>query len=260
MLESKGVSTSLSLSTTFSATSGSALSDPSTFRSIVGMLQYLMITHPDIAFVVNWVSQFMHKPTTEHWTAVKRLLRYLNSTSTFGLRFQPSSTLQLFVYSDADWACNPDYCKSSSGYAIFLGTNLISWASHKQHTIAKSSIEAEYCSFATATTELTWIQSLLGELGIFLPVPLILWCHNAGATYLTANPIFFHSRTKHLEVDFHFVRDKVASHNLESSRSVPPWVHWTSEPVNQSPPCQPGEGMHTVNVLSAVSRVWQFNQ
>ena len=97
---------------------------------------------------------------------------------------------------------------------MFLGPNLISWSSRKQPTISRSSTEAEYKALANRTTETVWIQSLLKELGVHQSRPPVLWCDNLGATYLTTNPIF-HARTKHIEVDFHFVREKVAISALD---------------------------------------------
>jgi hypothetical protein len=188
--------------------------DATRYRSVVGALQYLSLTRPDISFVVNRVCQFMSSPTDVHWTAVKRILRYLHSTIDLGLCFTRSSSSLLSSYSDADWADNPDDRCSIGGFLIFLGGNLISWSSRKQSTVSHSSTESEYKAIVDTTAELIWIQVLLRELGISQQRPPSLWCDNIGATYLSANPIF-HRRMKHVEVDYHFVRELVATRQLD---------------------------------------------
>jgi Reverse transcriptase (RNA-dependent DNA polymerase) len=110
---------------------GPPLDDPSLYRTVVGALQYATITRPDIAFSVNKVAQYMHYPTTTHWTAVKRILRYLNGTQSHGITLRQSSSLSLHAYSDADWAGCPDDRRSTSAFCIYIGPNLISWSSKK---------------------------------------------------------------------------------------------------------------------------------
>ena len=193
--------------------SGSKFSDPILYRQTVGSLQYFSLTLPDIGFAVSKVSQFMHEPRDVHWIAVKRILRYLKSTVDYGLLIKKCSSSQIYAYSDANWVGCPDDRKSTSGYCIFLGKNLLSWSSKKQPTISRSSIEAEYKAIANVTAEILWIQSLFCELVISLSTAPLIYCDNIGATYLSSNPAF-HAHTKHIEIDYYFVRDLVAEKAL----------------------------------------------
>jgi histone deacetylase 1/2 len=188
--------------------------DATRYRSIVGALQYLTLTRPDLTFAVNKVCQYLHSPTTTHWTAVKRILLYVKGTSDVGLRIMKSSSMLISGFSDADWAGDIDDRRSTCGFAIFCGPNLIWWSARKQPTVSRSSTEAEYKSLANATAEMIWIEALLKELGVKPRWPPRLWCDNLGATYLCANPVF-HARAKHIEIDFHFVREKVGRRQLE---------------------------------------------
>ena len=131
-----------------------------------------------------------------------------------GLHFRRSASTRLGIFTDADWAGYSDDRRSTGGFAIFLGPNLLSWSSRKQPTVSRSSTEAEYKSLANATVEIIWVQTLIRELGVMHSPVACLWCDNIGATYLSAN-LVFHARTKHIEIDFHFVRERVASKELE---------------------------------------------
>ena len=148
-------------SSSIKLSSRSLLSDPMEYRTIVGSLQYLSLTRPNISFVVNKMPQFMHQPIDEHWTLVKRILRYLNGTVNDGLLLHRTSPLSLHafsgsihVFSDADWASNKDDYSSTGAYLVYLGSNLISWSSKKQKTMARSSTETKYHSVAATTAEL----------------------------------------------------------------------------------------------------------
>lgn len=132
MQNSKPVLTPFSPTTKLSKNGGKPLPDRSPYRQVVGALQYLTLTRPDIAFAVNKACQFMHSPTEEHWCAVKRILRYLKNTVNHGLFFSKHSRLCLEAFSDADWVGCVDDRRSTGGYAIYLGNNLVSWSSRKQ--------------------------------------------------------------------------------------------------------------------------------
>jgi hypothetical protein len=150
----------------------------------------------------------MHRPLKPHWQAIKRILWYLKHTPSHGLLLHRTSNTTLAAYSDADWAGCSDDRRSTGAYCVFLGSNLMSWSSRKQPTVSRSSTEAEYKVVANTTAELLWIRALLLDLGIGLSSTPTLWCDNIGATYV------FHARTKHVEIDFHFVRDRVADKSL----------------------------------------------
>jgi hypothetical protein len=132
----------------------------------------------------------------------------------FGLRFGKSDSMLISAFSDADWAGCSDDRRSTGGFAVFLGPNLISWSARKQATVSRSSTEAEYKALANATAEVMWVRKILDELRIARPSVAQLWCDNLGATYLSANPVF-HARTKHIEIYYHFVREQVAKKLLD---------------------------------------------
>ncbi|KAF5461735.1 hypothetical protein F2P56_017810 [Juglans regia] len=131
MVGAKDISTPLSTSTSLKLVDGTTSVDSTEFRRVIGSLQYLSLTRPDISFAVNKLSQFMHKPTITHWTTIKRLLRYLKQTIFHVIQLQKDTTWHLTTYSDADWARNVDDRTSTSAYISFLGHNPISWSSKK---------------------------------------------------------------------------------------------------------------------------------
>ncbi|CAN1324954.1 Uncharacterized mitochondrial protein AtMg00810 [Linum perenne] len=130
---------------------------PSDFRQLLGSLQYLQMTRPDIAFATNKLSQTTHSPTMSDWTHLKRVLRYLKGTASHGITLHRHSSHSLTVYTDADWAGDTDDRRSTSAYVTYLGPNIISWSSRKQRTVSRTSTEAEYRALATVASEVLWL-------------------------------------------------------------------------------------------------------
>jgi hypothetical protein len=188
---------------------GEPFSDPTLYRSLVGALQYLTLTRPELSYAVQQACLYMHDPRVPHHNHVKRILRYLKGTLDHGLHINSSSPTTLTAYSDADWAGCPDTRRSTSGYCVFLGNNLVSWSSKRQVTVSRSSAEAEYRAVAHTVAETVWLRQLLSELHRPIHQATIIYCDNVSAIYMSSNPVQ-HRRTKHIEIDIHFVREKVA--------------------------------------------------
>ena len=209
MADCKPCTTPVDTQAKVSSDDGPPVSDPTAFQSLAGALQYLTFTRPDIPYAVQQVCLHMHDPREPHLNAVKRILRYLRGTLDYGLLLRRSSAAELVVYTDADWAGCSDTHRSTSGYVVFLGDNLISWSSKRQPVVSRSSAEAEYRAVANGVAEACWLRQLLQELHNPLVRSTLVYCDNISAVYLSTNPIQ-HQRTKHVEIDLHFVRERVA--------------------------------------------------
>lgn len=169
---------------------------------------YLSHTRPDIAYAVGVLSQFMHKPQTDHLEAALRVVRYLKGTPRKGVLFQKNGHLEIEAYTDADWAGNPVDRRSTSGYFTFVGGNLVTWKSKKQKVVALSSAEAKFRGIARELTEILWLRKMLAEIGFPVSGTCRLNCDSKDALSISENPVQ-HDRTKHVEIDQHFIKEKL---------------------------------------------------
>lgn len=184
------------------------------YQSAVGSLMYAMLgTRPDIAFAVSVVSRYASNPTETHWKAVKRIFRYLRGTVNLRLTFRGDLTA-LTGYSDADWAGDHDTRRSTSGYVFNVGSGAISWSSKRQATVALSSTESEYMGQTQAVKEAIWLKDMLSQLNFNDVAATIIYCDNQGAMALAKNPQF-HARTKHIDIQYHFSREKVSEGKVD---------------------------------------------
>ncbi|KAK8945162.1 hypothetical protein KSP39_PZI008022 [Platanthera zijinensis] len=187
---------------------GVEIEDISGFQRLVGRLIYLSHTHPNISYAVSVVSQYMYTPKTRHVDAAHRILRYLKSSPGRGILFSPSTDLKIEVYTDADWARSVDDRRSTSGYCSLVGGNLVTWRSKKQQVVARSSAEAEFRAMAHGVCEGLWLRALLSDLGLVEEGSIRLYCDNKSAISIAHNPVQ-HDRTKHIEVDRHFIKENI---------------------------------------------------
>ncbi|KAK8983114.1 hypothetical protein V6N11_057870 [Hibiscus sabdariffa] len=186
--------------------------DSKLYRSMIGSLLYLTASRPDIMFSVCLCARFQANPKESHLKAIKRIFRYLQDTPSLGLWYPRDSTFDLHAYSDADYGgCKIDR-KSTSGTCQFLGNMLISWFSKKQNSVALSTTEAEYISAGSCCAQVLWMKQQLLDYGIDVGT-IPIKCDNTSAICLTKNPIQ-HSRTKHIEIRHHFIRDHVSKNNI----------------------------------------------
>ena len=185
------------------------------YQAIVGSLLYLSTkTRPDIAYAVSSVARFCANPTKEHWTAVKRILRYLKGTSNLGLLYREDTPAEITGYSDADWAGDVGDRKSTSGYVFILGGAAISWKSNKQTCVALSTAEAEYVALSAAAQEAMWLQQLASDLLNKNIRETTILEDNQSAICLAKNQQV-HGRTKHIDIKYHFIHDLVEAGRIK---------------------------------------------
>ncbi|KAL0553890.1 hypothetical protein IC582_007794 [Cucumis melo] len=187
--------------------------DKEQYQRLVGKLIYLSHTHPNNSFVVSTVSQFMQAPYEEHMEAVKRILRYLKTTPGKGLMFRKTDKKTIETYTDSDWAGSVVDRKSTSDYCTFVWGNFVTWRSKKQNVVARSSAEAEYRPMSLGICEEIWLQKVLFDLHQECETPLKLFCDNKAAISIANNPVQ-HDRTKHVEIDRHFIKERLDSGSI----------------------------------------------
>lgn len=211
MEECKPVSTPVDISTKLTqATDEDNCIDQQKYQSAIGSLMYLSVsTRPDISFAVSSLAKFSSKPTKEHWTALKRLLRYLKGTMKFGILYKKGGVTEYIGFSDVDWAGDTNDRKSMSGYVFMLSGGAVSWSSKKQKCVALSTAEAEYIALSSAAQESIWLRQLLTELGNSSEMPTIIFEDNKSSIAMTKNPQF-HGRAKHIDIKHHFIREQVS--------------------------------------------------
>jgi hypothetical protein len=213
MDDSKPLSTPMSTTTTLDTDEDGEPMDQKEYRIMIGSLLYLTATRPNIQLFVCLCARLQASPRTSHQQAVTRMFRHLQYTPELGLWYSASSSLSLFGFTDANFAgCRVDR-KSTSGTCQFLGSSLVSWSSRKQSSVAQSTIEVEYVVAASCCSQLLWITYTLSDFGEECShVPLM--CDSPSAISVAKIPVL-HSRTKHIEVRYHFVRDNIEKRNTD---------------------------------------------
>ena len=213
LLGAKPVSFPLDTNHHLALSKSKLLQEPEPYRRLVGRLIYLAVTRPDLAYCVHVLAQFMQAPREDHWAAALRVVRYLKNNPGQGILLRADTPFHFTGWCDSDYASCPLTRRSVTGYFIQLGGSPISWKTKKQKTVSRSSAEAEYRALAFLTQELIWLKRILAALGVKHKQSMSVWCDSKAAIHIATNPVF-HERTKHVEVDCHFVRDEVLSKNI----------------------------------------------
>ncbi|XP_028753328.1 uncharacterized protein LOC114712935 [Neltuma alba] len=186
------------------------LREPERYRRLIGRLIYLTITRPDISFSVQVLSQFMQTPTKMHMGAALGVVRYLKQNPGLGILLSSNEDLKVSCFCDSYWGACATTRRSVTGYLLKMGDSLITWKTKKQSTVSRSSVEAEYRALGAAVSEIVWVKGLLEDLRVCHPQPVRVFCDSKAAIHIASNPVF-HERTKHIEIDCHFVREKLQS-------------------------------------------------
>lgn len=185
--------------------------DPATpYRAAIGALLWLSLsTRPDISFAVFVVGRYSASPRPAHWTAVKRILRYLAGMPFLGITYRKHGTeLGIFsAFSDADHAGDHGSRKSTSGFVVIMAGASISWLARLQKSVSISTVEAEYMALSACAMKVVWLRALFSELGFRQPSATLIRGDNMGSISLAKHPTA-HQRTKHIAIHYHYTRDK----------------------------------------------------
>ncbi|XP_019263194.1 PREDICTED: uncharacterized protein LOC109240957 [Nicotiana attenuata] len=193
---------------TISSTKDEVISDIGSYQRLIGKLLYLTVTRPDIAYSVQNLSQFLQQPKRSHMEAAHRIVKYVKNEPGLGVLLSNKPQDNITAFCDADWAACPQTKRSVTGFLVKIGDLTVSWKSKKQTTISRSSAKSEYRSMASAVAELTWILGMLKEIGFKVQLPVTIYSDSKAAVQIAANPVF-HERTKYIEIDCHFIREKI---------------------------------------------------
>ena len=208
LLACKPASSPMEPSYPLSESEGSLLLNQGEYRRLIWRLLYLTHTRSDISFAVHKLSQFISNPREPYMITALRVLRYLKGCLGLGLFFSSNNQIVIKAFSDSDWGTCIDSRRSITGYCVFMGNSLISWKSKKQSTMSKSSSEAEYRALASLVCELQWLQYLCHDLHTHISESFVVCCDNKSVICIAKN-LTFHERTKHIEIDCHFVQTKL---------------------------------------------------
>jgi len=190
--------------------------NPTEYQAIIGSLNHLAVySRPDIAFAVSQLSQFLSDPTTTHFKAAKQVLRYLKGTADFSITYGKAPNLNILAYADASWGNNKNDRKSTTGYIFVINNGAVSWTSHKQTTVALSTLEAEYMAVSDASREAIARHQLFKDLNIEVPAPE-LFSDNLGAIAVAQHPVY-HQRSKHIDIRYHFIRNAIDNYQIQLS-------------------------------------------
>ncbi|KAK6142848.1 hypothetical protein DH2020_023196 [Rehmannia glutinosa] len=181
--------------------------DNTLYRSMRGSLLYLTTSRPDVMYSVCLCARYQANPKITHLKALKRIIRYIGGTTNLEIRYTKDTNTNLVGFSDSDWAGDVDDRKSTTGGCFYLGNNLVSWYSRKQNCVSLSTVESEYVAVGSCCSQLPWMNQMIEDYGLHSDI-LTIYCDNSSTIYISKNPVQ-HSRTKHIDIRHHFIRDLV---------------------------------------------------